>query len=85
MPSRADYEKWIATTRRTQRRVLIGTGVLAAVSIGLMFWRSHVGELALFFVAVTALISYWVTAAHLSDWRYRLRELDRKSARSGRR
>ena len=78
MPSRADYENWIAGTRRTQRRLLIVLGALAAVSIGLMFWRKTVGQLSLFFVVMTAVIAYWVTAAHLSDWHMRLRELDRK-------
>lgn len=83
MPSRADYEKWIVATRRTQRRVLGVLGALAVAAIALIFILPTPGKLALFFVAATAVVSYWVTAAHLADWRYRLRELDAKQARSG--
>lgn len=79
MPSREEYERWIAATTRTQRRVLSVLGALAAVSIGLMFWRKTIGQLSLLFVAMTAVIAYWVTAAHLAEWRLRLRELARRN------
>ena len=55
-------------------------GLLLA-SLGVTVWRSSVGLLALFFVASTTVIAYWVTYAHNAAHRMKLEELDREERR----
>lgn len=75
MDRRAELLDWIAKTRRLQRRMVIGFGILAIGAIGLFAWSSTAGGFALFIVAVTAICAFWVTAAHNATHRQKLDEL----------
>ena len=80
---RAELEGWIAKTRRLQQRMAIIYGALVVVAIGLVFWSSRVGGFALFGVALLAICSFWVTAAHNAAHRQKLAELSRVEQNGG--
>lgn len=77
MDRRAQLEGWIASTRRTQRRLSIALVAGAAIGIGLVAWQTAVGVFTLLSVALLAICGYWITGSHLADWRRQLGELDR--------
>ncbi len=68
---------WIDETKRLQRKLAIVFPILGLVALGLMFWRPAVGGFALVMVALVAICSFWVTAAHNSAHRQKLDELAR--------
>jgi hypothetical protein len=81
---RAELEGWIAKTRRLQHRMALAYAVLGAVAIGLLTWSRPAGGFALFGVALVAICSFWVTAAHNAAHRQKLAELDRVAENDGR-
>jgi len=83
MDRRAELESWIATTHRLQRRMAILYGALAAVAIALTSWNRTVGGFAVLAVALVAICSFWVTAAHNAAHRQKLAELARVEANGG--
>jgi hypothetical protein len=83
MDRRAELEGWIANTRRLQRRMAIVFGALAAVAVALAFWSSRAGGFAIFGVALVAICSFWVTAAHNAAHRQKLAELERVEHNGG--
>jgi hypothetical protein len=85
MDRRRELEGWIARTRRTQRTLGIVIASSAAVAIGLILWKARIGGVALAIVAIVAVCGFWVTAAHLADWRGKLDALDRPPRTVGRR
>jgi len=80
---RAERERltrFIAKSRSVQRRVkrigLVGGLVVVALIIaGLdrLFWLSGA-----VLVAMVVGVGYWITAAHITEWVDRLREIDRR-------
>lgn len=83
MDRRAELEGWIARTHRLQRRLAVVYGALAVVAVALLSWRSAVGGFALFGVALLAICSFWVTAAHNAAHRQKLAELDQVERNGG--
>lgn len=77
MDRRAELEGYIADTRRLQRRMAIVFAALAAVALALLAWSTAVGVLSLICVALVAMCSFWVTAAHNASHRQKLDELAR--------
>ena len=77
MDRRAELQGWIADTRRRQQRMAYVFGALVALAFVLWLWQGRIGALALFFVALVGVISYWVTAAHNAAHRQKLTELER--------
>ena len=74
---------WIAETKRLQRRLAMIFGALAALAFGMLVWHATVGVFALICIALVAICSFWVTAAHNSAHRYKLEELDRVERNGG--
>jgi len=74
---RAQLHGWIHDTQRRQRRarwITVAGVVLGAVALTI---DRTSGLIALLGTAVVGGVSYWVTAAHLSEWRMQLEHLDR--------
>ena len=80
---RAELEGWIAKTRRLQRRLAIVYAAIAVVAIAVLAWSRAAGGFALFGVALVAICSFWVTAAHNAAHRQKLAELDRVAENDG--
>ena len=80
---RAELEGWIAKTQRLQRRLAIVYATLGAVAFGVLAWSRPVGGFAIFGVALVAICSFWVTAAHNAAHRQKLAELDRIAENDG--
>src|ERR1043165_9860564 len=76
MDRRAELEGWIAKTRRLQRRMALAYGALFAVAIGHSLWSRTAGGFAILGVALLAICSFWVTAAHNAAHRQKLAELE---------
>jgi hypothetical protein len=79
MTDRQQLLGWIASSQRTQRRLAVVVVALVAVSAGLVAWRKPVGTFALLVTAAIGVIGYWVTYAHITDWRDRLAKLRRSA------
>jgi len=76
MDRRAELLGWIEATRRLQRKMAVAFVLLGAIAIALLTWSATVGAFALLAVALTAICSFWVTAAHNASHRQKLAELD---------
>jgi hypothetical protein len=74
---------YIAKTHRLQRKMAVIFGVLAVVAIGLLFCHKAVGGFSLFSVILTAICSFWVTAAHNAAHRQKLEEFARIEQNGG--
>jgi len=72
---RAELERYIANTRRTQRRLATGLVIGVVVSIGLLLWRAPVGGAGIAICAVVALSGFWITGGHIVDFRNRIADL----------
>ena len=83
MDRRAELEGWIAKTRRLQRRMAIVYGALLLAAVALVFWSHTVGGFALFGIALLAICSFWITAAHNAAHREKLAELARVEGNAG--
>jgi Na+/H+-translocating membrane pyrophosphatase len=83
MDRRAELEGWIENTRRLQRRMAIAYAALGAAAVGLAFWSGRAGGFAIFGVALVAICSFWVTAAHNAAHRQKLDELARVEDNDG--
>lgn len=70
--SDAQLEAWIAQTRRNQKRLAVGLGVAAVVAAAAWWFNGFVGKTLLFGIVVTAICGFWITAAHIADWRAQL-------------
>ena len=70
--SDAQLETWIRETQRNQRRLALGLGVGAGIA-GIAWWfDGFVGKTLVFGIVVTAICGFWITAAHIADWRTQL-------------
>ena len=82
-PRREQLLGWIEETKRLQRRLGVVFGVLTVVAIGLLFVSRTIGGFAVFCVALIAICSFWVTAAHNAAHRQKLDELARVARNDG--
>jgi hypothetical protein len=80
---RAELLGWIAETRRLQRKLAYTFALLGVVAIGLVFVNGTVGAFAILCVALVAIASFWVTAAHNAAHRQKLAELERVERNHG--
>jgi hypothetical protein len=80
---RAQLIGWIEETHRLQRKLGIAFAVLGVVAVGLLFVSTTIGGFAIFGVAMTALVSFWVTAAHNAAHRQKLVELAQVARNGG--
>ncbi|HEU4612788.1 MAG TPA: hypothetical protein VFS15_11950 [Kofleriaceae bacterium] len=83
MDRRSELLRWIEETQKLQRKLAIVFPILGVIAIGLMFWRGAVGGFALVVVALVAICSFWVTAAHNAAHRQKLAELDHVDRNGG--
>jgi hypothetical protein len=83
MDRRAELEAWIAKTNRLQRRLGLVYAALAIAAVALFLWSRVAGGFALFGVALVAICSFWVTAAHNAAHRQKLAELARVEDNDG--
>jgi len=83
MDRREELLGYIERTKRTQRKLAIVFPALAVVSIALMFWRGAVGGFSLVIIALVAISSFWITAAHNAAHRQKLDELARVEKNDG--
>jgi hypothetical protein len=72
---RAELERYIANTRRTQKRLAVGLAIGVVVSIALALWRAPVGGAGIGICALVALSGFWITAGHIVDFRNRINDL----------
>jgi hypothetical protein len=71
---RRELEGYIAATRANQRKLGIGIAIAGALTLVLAIARVPFALLGLFFVAVVGVCGFWVTSAHIADWRRKLDE-----------
>ncbi len=76
---RARLQGYIEGSKRTQRQLGVGLAVaLAPAVVALVMWPM-IGKLALLGLATVAICGFWVTAAHISDWRMQIARLDSRA------
>ena len=63
---------WIRASRQTQRRIVIAAGVVTGAGLALRPWLPFIGLLVAFAGVVIGVCGWWVTTAHISDWRGQL-------------
>ncbi len=66
---------WIAASQRTQKRVVAAAVASLIVGLGLRLGHalpSLVTSIVMLFAVILGICGFWVTAAHISDWRMRL-------------
>jgi hypothetical protein len=83
MDRKAELLGWIAETRRLQRKMAYVFASLGAVALVLLIVRPTIGAFALVCVALVAIASFWVTAAHNSAHQQKLNELARVERNEG--
>jgi uncharacterized membrane protein HdeD (DUF308 family) len=74
---KAQLQAWIESSQRTQRRVVaiaIVGAVVAFVLRATSVLPSFVGVVLILGAVITGVCGFWVTAAHIADWRARLRD-----------
>jgi hypothetical protein len=76
---RARLRGYIDDSRRTQRQLAVGLVVAAAAAAATLVIDATVGELALGGVIIVGVCGFWVTAAHISDWRMQIARLDQRA------
>ena len=74
----AQLERWIEETRRNQKRLTIGLGVGTVVALITWWFDAFIGKTLVFAVVATAICGFWITAAHIADWRAQLAARRRK-------
>ena len=80
---RAELQGWIHTTHALQQRMMRIFGALGALSFGLWLVNGTAGGFALVIVALVAIASFWIMAAHNAAHRQKLAELDQVAKNDG--
>ncbi len=83
MQRRDELLGWIEQTRRLQRKMLYVFACLGAGALGVVFAAPTAGAFALVCVALVAIASFWVTAAHNAAHEQKLAELSRIARNNG--
>ena len=68
----AQLEAWIAQTRRNQKRLAVGLGIATVAAALAWAFDAFVGKTLVFGIVATAICGFWITAAHIADWRAQL-------------
>lgn len=76
---RARLQGYIEGSKRTQRQLGVGLAVALVPGLIALFVWPTVGKLALLGLATVAICGFWVTAAHISDWRMQIARLDSRA------
>jgi uncharacterized membrane protein YebE (DUF533 family) len=76
MECREELERWIASSRRVQQKVKLGTAAGALAALVLLVISRPIGGAAIAIVGLVALSGYWITAGHIADWEEKLYKLD---------
>lgn len=83
MARREELLGFIAKTRQLQRKMAYGFAAAGLLSFALLFWRSTVGGFGLVIVALVAIASFWITAAHNAANQQKIAELDQIASNGG--
>ena len=76
---RQQLEAWIANSKRVRRRLAMVVIALAITGLVVRHTASHaVGGVLLLLAAILTVTGFWITAAHLSDWRLAMAALPRQ-------
>ena len=70
-----ELRTWIAASQRTQKRVVATAAAILMVGLGLRMGHvlpTLVTSVGMLFAVILGICGFWVTAAHISDWRMRL-------------
>jgi len=76
MDRREELERWIASSRLTQKRlklILLAGGV---ISLGLFAVSRGAGGIGIVIVAFIAAAGFWITNGHIGEWEAKLYKLD---------
>ena len=71
---RRELEEYIAETRRNQRRLAIGLAIAGALCVVLAIARVPFALVGLLVVVIVAICGFWITSAHIVDWKRKLVE-----------
>ena len=71
---------YIAASKRVQRRLTLVVIALAVASVVALVIDRRLGGFLLLGTAIVGGCGFWVTAAHIADWRLKLRTLDQNRA-----
>jgi|GEM_PF-3542127 len=74
--NREKFLRYIADSQRVQRRVAVVVAVMVLASLVGLVVNASIGGLMLLGTFIFGGCSFWVTAAHIADWRLKLRTLD---------
>ncbi|MBP9168674.1 MAG: hypothetical protein KBG48_14860 [Kofleriaceae bacterium] len=74
---RARLTGYIVASRRVQRQLATVLAPLGAVGLILAVWQPLWGGLVLLAAVIVAICGFWVTAAHISDWKMQIARLER--------
>jgi len=74
--TRDELERWVAQTKRNQRRIAVGLVAGLGVAIALAATLGAAGGFAIVIVVLVGICAFWITGAHLLDFRRKLKELD---------
>jgi uncharacterized membrane protein len=78
----AQLNAWIVASQRAQKRVVIVAIAVLLVGIVLKFIGAVpalISNVVIAFALILGVCGFWVTAAHISDWRMRLAQLKVRS------
>ncbi|HVV87600.1 MAG TPA: hypothetical protein VHE35_31380 [Kofleriaceae bacterium] len=73
---RARLEGWIADSLRRRRRITQALLPLVAISIVITVFARSAGLIALVIAVAIVGTGFWITTAHVSDMRGRIRDLE---------
>ena len=75
---RVRLQGYIANSLRVRRKLALVLAALAPVAVGSFALDRTIGFLAVISVVVVGISGYWITFGHISEWRGRIAELDRR-------
>lgn len=70
-----ELRTWIAASQRTQKRVVAAAVAILIVGLSLRLSQALptlITSVIMLFAVILGICGFWVTAAHISDWRMRL-------------
>ena len=70
-----ELRAWIAASQRTQKKVVAAAVVCLCIGLGLRLGHvlpTLVTGVIMVFAVILGICGFWVTTAHIADWRMRL-------------
>lgn len=80
MNEREQLDAWIAASLRFRARLRIVSAIAALVAIGVWWWSSTWGIVAMIIVGSVWGAGWWITYGHISDWQHRIELLRRRAS-----